>query len=196
MKIMKILKGWLIGFFRKKKPTFEPCQLHYIPDNLKTKGRTPIHSFYVGELLFMRCDAEDLNNPYNSITLAELSHNRRGKERHPMSNPSDVLYNIKSDVNFEKYPDKSICTIKILDLTETHIYDKSFQDSEKIATIKLIHDPLPCMYPHCVFRISYNGEIVTYDNYKQGLKKANKLRNQLKIELASMIVNNTLSQIA
>lgn len=52
------------------------------------------------------------------------------------------------------------------------------------------------MYPHSVFRVRLNGEIVTYENYKDTLKKVNKIRNLLKEELASMIRQNQVSQNA
>lgn len=174
----------------------EPCQLNYIPEKLQTNDRLALQSFDVGELLYMRCAADNLSNPYNSITLSELSHNRGGSNENPISDPDDVLYNIRPDLDFEKYPDKVVCTIRILDLNEQSQYDKSFSDGSNAATIRLIHEPLPCMYPHAVFRILFNEEIVTYKNYKDNLKKANKLRNSLKTELASMIVTQTLSQTA
>jgi len=196
MRIIKILRDWLIGFFHKKKLILRPCQLSYIPEYLRTNGREPFQAFRIGELLFMRCTPEKLSNPYNSITISDLSHNRRGNEESPLSESTDVLYNIRPDLDFEKYPDKVVCTIRILDLNNENKYDKSFEDNGDIATIQLIHDPEPCMYPHCIFRILFNGEVVTYDNYKDNIKKANKLRNSLKTELASMIVTETLSQTA
>ena len=141
----------------------------------------------------MRCNKEDLSNPYNSITIAELSHNRQGLNENIISEANDVLYNISSKNSFEKY-DKEICSIKIKDLNNEEQYDKFFTDQHNSANIKLIHQPVPCMYPHTIFRIILNGEIVTFDNYKTGLKKLNKLRIIIKEELASMIYTETLSQ--
>lgn len=50
------------------------------------------------------------------------------------------------------------------------------------------------MYPHCIFRITLNGDIVTYDNYKETLGKVHKIRNEIREELASMIVRRQVHQ--
>ncbi len=155
MQIIKILRDWLTGSSRKRKRILEPCQLNYIPDKLRTNNREPFQTFHVGELLFMRCAPDKLSNPYNSITISDLSHNRRGSEENPVSESEDVLYNIRPDIDFEKYTDKVVCTIRILDLNADNKYDKSFTEDGNTATIRLIHEPEPCMYPHCVFRILF-----------------------------------------
>jgi len=87
-----------------------------------------------------------------------------------------------------------VCTIKILDLTESNQYNKQFTDAKNnSARILLLHDPVPCMFPHCFFRVWYNEEVATMDNKID--KKYNELRNKLKHELASMIYTETLSQV-
>ena len=77
-------------------------------------------------------------------------------------------------------------------------YNKEFSQEKNgqntTARIKLIHEPKPCMYPHCTFRIWLEGTIVTCDNYKQTLKKWRKIRTKLKDELASMIIQRVVSQ--
>lgn len=194
MQIMTILRDCLTYFFRKKKQVCNPCKLTYIPNRLHTNDRPPIESFGVGELLFRRCRPDEINNPYN-CTLAELSHNRKGLDDNQLSQESDVLYNIRPDVNIQIFNDMVVCPIKIKDLNSIGLYDKLFNDENgNIARILLIHEPETCMYPHCVFRIWYNDELATFEN--RPYTKNRKIRIKLKDEFVSMIVTQTLSQTA
>ena len=174
------------------------CPLHYIPGRLHTNDRQIIDEFEVNENLYKRCKPEDLKNPYWAATLSELSHNRSGLTGDILCNPDDVLYNIKLEEQAEKYEGLKVCTIRIKDLNDENRYKKTFSEIKNgeifNAVIELFHDPIPCMYPHSVFRIWLNGEIVTYENYKQTLKKVNRIRNSIREELASMIRKNELSQ--
>jgi hypothetical protein len=194
MRILTILKEWLINSFPKKKRILNPCQLTYIPKRLHTNDKEPVEVFNVGEFLYRRCKPEDLLNPYNSISLAEISHNRAGEKLHIVSYENDVLINIVKDLGFERYDNMVVCKIKILDLTANGQYNKSFNDDKgNVAKIMLLHEPEPCMYPHCVFRVWYNEEVAKMDN-KQYTRN-NQIRIKLKHELAGMIYTNTLSQI-
>src|SRR4051812_16203925 len=149
MRIIQILKDWLTLSFRKKKRILDTCQLNYIPERLHTNNREANEVFYVGELLFFRCPLEKLPNPYLSITLTELSHNRRGIHEAPISESDDVLYNTRSDKNFERHEDTCVITISIVDLDKNNQFDKRFIDkNNNHARIKLLHDPVPCMFPH------------------------------------------------
>jgi hypothetical protein len=193
MKIIRILRDWLIDFFHKEKNILRPCQLNYIPERLHTNDREPLQIFIVGEFLYRRCKPEDLSNPYNSVSLAELSHNRAGNERNRISEASDVLFNIVLALGFERYDDMVACPIRIKDLDQHGQYDKSFSDDKgNIARIRLLHEPDPCMFPHCVFRVWYNEEVAELDN--RNYTRNGKIRIQLKHELASMLYNQTLSQ--
>ncbi len=98
----------------------------------------------------------------------------------------------------KRYIDKEVCTLRIISLNEKNQYEKEFTQEKNghlaTARIKLIHDPVPCMYPHCIFRIWLNGVVVTFGSYKQTLKKWRKIRTELKQELASMIIQKAVSQ--
>ncbi len=174
------------------------CNLDYIPDRLHTNNRPIINKFNVGQLLYHRASPEIIENPYKTVTIAELSHNLGGHPEKILSLPEDVLFSIKEEEDFEKYTDKEICTLRIISLNNLNQYDKDFsqeKNGEKAtAKIKLLHDPVGCMYPHCVFRVWLNGTIVTYKNYKQTLNKWKKIRTELKQELASMIIHRVISQ--
>ena len=176
----------------------QECSIGYIPQRLQQNGKPIIEKFEVGECLYMRCKPEALKNPYESISITELSHNRAGLQHNILCNPDDVLYSIKSDEPFEKYEGLDVCTLAIKSLNANNQYHKEYSEEKNGQTytgmIKLLHEPVPCMYPHSVFRVWLNGETVTYDNYKQTLKKVTKIRNLLKEELASMIRRNQVSQ--
>ena len=51
------------------------------------------------------------------------------------------------------------------------------------------------MYPHCVFRVWVNDELITYNNYENTVKKLSYIKLQLKEELAYMIIKREVSQI-
>jgi hypothetical protein len=176
----------------------QKCSLQYIPSRLQKKNKPIIEQFEVGECLYMRCKPEVLNNPYKDISITELSHNRSGLSNNILCNPDDVLYSIKENEAFEKYFDMEVCTLEIISLNETEKYKKSFTETKNgndlTSILEILHEPEPCMYPHSVFRVWLNDEKVTYDNYKTTLKKAHKIRNSIKEELASMIRRRQVSQ--
>ncbi|CAN5588655.1 hypothetical protein BH10BAC4_BH10BAC4_19790 [soil metagenome] len=199
---MAILKHWPTTFYlinRKSKPeTPNDCKLEYIPHRLKRNRRPIIQTYQIGEHLFYRCKPEELENPYKKISIAELSHNRSGFPLDSLSTAADVLYNINPNNTFERYTNLEICILEIKSLTPQNIYRKQFSETKADviynAIIELRHDPGDCMYPHSVFRVSFNGEIVTYDNYQKTLGKHPKIRNSIKEEIASMIKRRQVSQ--
>lgn len=174
------------------------CSLNYIPDRLKRNNRPIINKFEIGEFLYMRCPPESLSNPYRSISITELSHNRSGLKSEILCNPEDVLFSILEKEHFEKYANKEICTLEIVSLNESNNYRKTFKEEKESiefeGILELLHEPEQCMYPHSVFRVWLNNEIVTYDNHKNTLGKQTKIRNRIKEELASMIIQRRVSQ--
>jgi len=178
----------------------EECPLAYIPDRLKTFNRPAITRFDVGEFLYRRCKPSEIENPFKSITITELSHNRSGLKEDTLCNDYDVLFNINAEEAFEKHVDKVVCTLKIVSLTENNKYRKEFtqrkNEMDYVGVMELIHEPESCMYPHCVFRVWVNDEVVTYDNRKQTIDKLSEIRTRLKEELASMIITKQVNQNA
>lgn len=173
------------------------CELQYIPERLKTLDKPIVNIFSIGELLYYRCKRDDLDNPYKGLSIAELSHNRSGIDNN-ISELEDVLYNIVPEKGVEKF-DLEVCILKIVDLTNDNKYHKEFPEEphEKItskATMDLLHEPEPCMYPHCVFRVHLNGEKITRDNYKTTLNKSPEIQSMIKQELAKMILRQEISQ--
>ncbi len=176
----------------------QECTLDYIPDRLVMGDKPVIDTFEVGEYLYRRCHPADLENPFRTISPIELSHNRAGLKQEVLCNPDDVLFSINEGEEFHTYESMVVCTLEIKTLTQNNIYCKQYtqkKDEKDItATLELLHDPEPCMYPHSVFRVKINGETITLQNYKETLKKLNEIRNQIKDEIVSMIKRREVSQ--
>lgn len=174
------------------------CSIPYIPERLRRQNRPIIPKFEVGEHLYMRCKLEVIHNPYKGISITELSHNRSGLSTDILCNPDDVLYSIKMEEPFERHSDKEVCTLQIKTLTDDNKYRKSYTENKNgqdyVGIIELLHEPEDCMYPHAVFRVWINDEVITYKNHDVTLKKLHKIRNLLKEELASMIIKRQVNQ--
>ncbi len=173
------------------------CNLEYIPVRLRTLDKASLDTFSVGENLYYRCKLDVLENPYKGISVAEVSHNRSG-ENNSISNAEDVLFNVVPELDFEKH-ELEICVLEIKDLNPESKYHKKFppEPDPKIvatATMDLLHDPHPCMYPHSIFRVHLDGELITMDNYKTTLNKSPQIRSMIKQELAKMILRREVSQ--
>ena len=176
----------------------QECTLPYIPQRLHTNNKLKIAKFEVGEFLYRRCKPEELENPFKNITITELSHNRGGFRNNLFCNPDDVLFSIKKDEAFEEYEGNVVCYLEIKSLNDKNKYRKEYtqtkNNDEYNCVMELLHEPEPCMFPHCVFRVWINNEIVTRDNCKETINKLKTIRTSLKEELASMIYNRQISQ--
>jgi hypothetical protein len=180
----------------------EACDLSYIPERLHTNDRPEIPIFEIGEYLYHRCKPEHLNQPFDGITLYDLSTNREGRKDSPLCQKEDVLFNTEPhNGHGEKY-DWSVVTFEISEVSESKTYEKIISSDGKdgkgkpivnICEIKLLHDRLPCNYSHSIMRLRFNGEVVTRDNYNTTIGRrgdsVTQLRNKCKIELESMIQN-------
>ncbi len=174
------------------------CNLDYIPPRLHQNEKPLIEEFSIGEFLFRRCSEEDLSNPYKKISIIELSHNRSLNDE-LQSLPEDVLFNIDPNNPDITYKNEVVCNLRIISLNGDNVFLKPYEqnknDIDYLATLELIHDPLPCMYHHCVFRVTLNNELIdTYEKYNNTIKKLNKIRAAIKLELASMIYTRTIDQ--
>lgn len=174
------------------------CNIPYIPDHLHANERIALSTFSVGEELYFRCDPKDLDNPYKGISITELSHNRSRTGEEAICEPEDVLWNIREEDDFQRYPNKVVCTLTIRDLNEDFGYKKEYSqkkdNEDRVCVMALLHEPETCMFPHCVFRVWVDGVTISYENYKATIQKLNEIRNRLKAELASMIFRREVSQ--
>lgn len=175
----------------------EDCTLGHIPPRLKTGERKAFQTFEVGEKLFRRCTPEQLENPFAYVKLYDLSLNREGLKAQKISEANDVLYNVNPDIDQEIH-DRQICILEIISLNESGTYQQKLEDDIKgiFAIIYLLHDPVPCMYPHTVFQI-FAGEVeVTEDNYSAtiGSKAYKTLKQKIRQVLGIMIVREEVDQ--
>lgn len=178
----------------------ESCPITYIPERLHSKDKPALPEFELGEFLYRRCKLESLEEPFDAIKLYDLSVNRQGNKDCPLSSEEDVLYNLQPDNGRGEKLDEKVITLEIKELTDNKTYEKTIQhqgldgNGKSIihtCFLQLLHDKLPCNYSHSIFRITFNGQIVTEQNYRNTLKKNStsitELRNKCKIEFEQMI---------
>jgi len=174
------------------------CTLRHVPERLHKQGKSLLNEFEIGEEIYRRCKKEELENPFASISIADISVNRQGILSQKLSNPEDVLINIL-ECGAPDYK-AEICLLKIKDLSDDKTYDKTFEqvknDQVYTARMTLIHDPACCMYPHCEFRVWIDGKHITRENHDETIGKLKQIRGRLKHALAEMIVKREISQTA
>jgi hypothetical protein len=173
------------------------CTLLYIPEHLHFKGKPIINTFSIGEKLYYRCLPQNLQKPYDSINLKDISHNRNFCND-TLFGEECVKFNIDPLNEFEKYETYNVVTLLITNLDNNQTYSKSFtrtNHEQKLhnVLIYLKHDPIACMYPHSVFEIKLDGVVVTSENYKETIGKGNKffsnIRSEIRQELTLLIQN-------
>lgn len=174
------------------------CELPYIPNYLHWDNKEINPNFFHEEKLFWRCRPEKAENPYKTISLAEVSVNRSGNKDNFYSKPDDVFWDTTNSEN-ERYEDFIALQLAVKKVD----FDKN---PEKVVTaynsnndllkaiLALVHDPLPCNYSHCLIRVILEGDIITLDNYKKkfGKKSLKRLRQACKDEVSKMIIRREI----
>lgn len=179
------------------------CNLEYIPERLhNSENNNIIDVFYVSDILYRRASDQILENPYASVTLSDLSHNIGTNNNVVLSEKDDVLFSILEEEDLQVY-NLNVVTLKVISLNKDGQYDKVFEcDKNKGLKVRLLlsHNPVCCMYPHCVFRFFvYNDDgkevEVSFENYPMTLKlkKFKYLRDRLRHELSLMIIREVIS---
>jgi len=126
-----------------------------IPERLHTNGRLPDAHFTSNEKLFRRFANTEQNKPalkdgkltHASLSLKEMSVNREKYSE----KPEDVLYNIKTGEHFWHYGIYAFCVGAIQSLNYVHPTEQS-----KSYSLRAVHKPEPCMYPHSIIAILEN----------------------------------------
>lgn len=178
------------------------CDLDYIPEHLVGDNLVVNPKFENGELLFFRCSPNNLEHPYN-ISLIDLSHNRNFNNP-DLYKPKDVLWNTNSELNFQSHSDKSIIELSLAILEGNETIDLRFvslRNPDYYVDVVLKHKPIYCNITHSAFEISFNNELVDWDNWGStlGVKKgelkgvSKELRNDLRQFLTKMIIAKQLS---
>ncbi len=175
------------------------CHLPHIPQRLHSGERLNNPDFYIGELLYRRCELKHINNPFDTINLYDVSLNRQGPADNPYCEELDVLFNTKDEI--PPILEQEVVPLVITNLNENLRYSKLMEGSQDDGrgnsiklncTIVLEHALIPCNYAHAVFSFYYDGQIVTEENYKSLLGKKNaghsELRTRCKTEISKMIL--------
>ena len=86
--------------------------------------------------------------------------------------------------------DKVVVTLEILEIAESHTYEKPFTYNRDKCIIYLKHKPEACNYAHAAFELHINDTEVTFQNWKEtlGSKAQKHLRTMCRQELAKMIL--------
>jgi hypothetical protein len=129
------------------------CQKLGIPVHLHQSGRVADQSCDADETLYRRV-ADDVplvvgeRPPLAAFTTRKMSQNRA---RYCHS-PEDVLYNIKAPVHFFSWGIVGflVKNVEVLKLKHPH-------DTAKEYTLKVIHKPEKCMFPHSEVEVFENG---------------------------------------
>lgn len=173
-----------------------PCTIPYIPEYLHSNGRPVIEAFYINEFLFRRCSQGKKANPFDGISLVDLSVNRSGHADNLLSKPNDVLLNTDPANGKGQILNEEIVCLRIAELNEYGQYIKENSNEKDVngtkitntCLIHLKHKIEECNYAHCAFEIYFNGIEMTYKNYDKNLKKDTLLRTWCKLEIVKMIV--------
>lgn len=183
----------------------EACTVTYIPERLHSKDLPEIPNFAVGERLFRRCKNEEVQQPFESIRLYDLSFNREGNPKSPLCQRDDVLFNTNPENGKGPKYNELIIPLEIKEVAESGTYEKIIShpgidgDNNPIihtCVLKLLHDRLPCNYSHCIFRVTYNSVVVTSENYQTTIGRKStyvqQLRTKCKTELEWMILKGEI----
>ncbi|TAF73170.1 MAG: hypothetical protein EAZ53_13550 [Bacteroidetes bacterium] len=173
------------------------CELKHIPERLHSKNRNPVQFFNIGEVLFRRCKLEEKLNPFDYISVYDISVNRRGYDTENIfSEPEDVLFNFGNFHSFVKYDEQTFICLEIKELNESYQYEKlsdTLLPTHNIAKIFLNHRIEPCNYSHCCFEIYFNNiEMKDKTIYDKHLKKDSILKTWCKNELAKMMIKEEI----
>jgi hypothetical protein len=168
-----------------------PCLLNHIPPRLHTNGRGDINYFSIGEFLFRRCPEKYRYNPFDTISLSDISVNRRGPDENTiLSEPEDVLLNFNlENQKGEIITDEVVSALEIKELDSNMEYLKTEEVDGASCKIHLKHDKIECNYSHSAFKIFFNGdELDSFKKYSDSLKKHSILKTWCKNELSKMII--------
>lgn len=169
----------------------------YIPVELHRRGRKVCNRFFLNEEIYRRCPTKDINVPFGSISLTDLSLNRQGnpKKKRPLSWPDDVLYNHAPHKGGSKPKfEESFVVLKVKRLLKNKTFRKILREEGNTLLLNLKHVPTTSNYSHSVFEIVLNNKIISFSNYKAtlGSNGHKKLRNNCRLEIHKMIIRREI----
>lgn len=176
---------------------YSKTRIHYIPNRLHRKGRKVCNRFYLNEEIYRRCPTINVESPFATISLTDLSLNRQGnpRKRNPFSLPDDVLLNhTPHKGGAQPYLKESFVVLKIKRLSKNKTYKKVLQNQGNTLIVKLKHDPTTSNYSHSVFELILNNIVVLHHNYKTSLggNGYKILRQNCRLEIQRMIIRREI----
>jgi len=163
------------------------CDLDYIPSHLHWNSKPLLNKFYPEEILYRRVNPnENIDLPFATISLYDISFNRSGISNNMLCEREDVLWNVDPEKDIEKYNlEISEIIVKKLNL---EVKDEKVirlgkeesineNDLNIFIILKLTHKPIDCNYSHSTIVFSVEGKIVDNVNYEYtlGSKKYKRL---------------------
>jgi len=125
-----------------------------IPEHLHTNGKAPDHNFDPDELYYRRFASVDEISSAGGISESAISTQNMSGNRSKYSAPDDVLFNINSSEHFTSWGVWEVDIAAICELAFTHPVEA------RNYTVRVVHTPEECMYPHAEIQILENGEPV------------------------------------
>jgi hypothetical protein len=173
----------------------DECLRKRIPSRLHTLDRKPVPEFAATESLFVRHEPLGSAATYiGQIPLPKNVEDQSANREKFCESALDVLYDTKEGNHFYDY---EIAKVKVGDI-EAFRYEaigpeKRNERGEKIQevrrfTLKAIHEPTRCMYPHCTIQLYENGEKFERNDAPKSAKtnirrEFAKLANQYRAEM-------------
>lgn len=144
-----------------------------IPEHLHTRGRIADDEFEPGERYFRRFEKVSELSEENKISMGAITtrHMSGNREKYS-SQPSDVLYNIHGGDHFFSWGIWGIDIEKVNQLSFQH------PEEAKHYTLKVLHVPEECMYPH--------AEIVVFKDGQPVQKIANSVKTKIREAISNL----------
>ena len=144
------------------------CQKLGIPEYLHRQER-PIDNQFLTETIFRRFDvagepSDWRNDKGISASIFPVKDDSCNRDKYS-EKPEDVLYNTREEDGGSHYVNMGIlsfCSSTIDNFTA----EINQNNIKRIFTLKLKHDPLECMYPHCEILVLENGQILDQNKPK------------------------------
>lgn len=144
------------------------CHALGIPEYLHRDER-PIDIHFLSETIFRRFDVPGEPSTWRkdkriSASIFPVRNDSCIREKYSRK-PEDVLYNTRVEDNGRHYFHMGILSFSTSDI-DGFKEEISHNNSRRIFTLKMKHDPLDCMYPHCEILVLENDTILDQNKPK------------------------------
>lgn len=135
------------------------CKALGIPEYLHRDGR-PIDEEFNSELIYRRFNiagnpSEWIKDKSISTVIFEVKNDSCNREKY-CKTPSDVLFNTRPEDKGAHYEHHGIISFNS-DVVQYFNESLELNDTKRQFTLKMVHYPNDCMYPHCEIHVYENG---------------------------------------